>query len=506
MSGGNIFMRILNGGRIMSLKRWISAGLAVALCLSLLYGSVYASDEPAAEVVEETAQTAPEATFEQTEEEAPEQTEEEAPEQTWEAPISELEASFTLTLDGESALDNDDLFSQFLDEQMLDGVSVNYGAQTYSGDDLILYNYIKGEIQKIALGQRSSAVITVPDSYTAYLTGNWNDVQDRTKAFIGELLSTLLLDCPADLYWFDKTAGFSAPYKGYGSTQNASVGNLTIYLAVAQDYAGDQPYTTNSAKISSAIAAVENAKALAAQIHSAYDNDYDRLLAIRDAICERVTYNYSATAAGFPYGDPWQMIYVFDGDDTTNVVCEGYAKSAQYLCDLALDNVQCITVTGTMDGGNHMWNIVTINGQNYLMDLTTCDSGDHEDLRGWMFLVGADSGSALEGYQVTGSTPSNYLEQTIVYKYDKSTLASYGTASLTLGSTSYVPAPTVQTGDVNGDDILDLKDVASLFLYLNSQGDGSEAQAAWDVTGDDQVDLKDVTRLFQLVTGQIDSL
>jgi hypothetical protein len=384
---------------------------------------------------------------------------------------------------------------------------VNYGSQTFSGDDLILYNYIKGEIQKIALGQRSSAEITVPDSYTAYLKGAWEDICASVDAFTDELLSTLLLDCSADLYWFDKTSGVSIEYGGSGYNGSYTLKSLTLFFAVAQDYAGDQPYTTNSAKISSAVAAVENAKALAAQIHSAYDNDYDRLLAIRDAICERVTYNYSATAEGFPYGDPWQMIYVFDGDDTTNVVCEGYAKSAQYLCDLALDNAQCITVTGTMGGGNHMWNIVTIDGKNYLLDLTNCDSGDREDTRGWMFLVGADSGSALEGYQVTGSLPDGYdVAQAIVYKYDKSTLASYGTASLNLGSISYVPAPPVQTGDVNGDDILDLKDVASLFLYLNSQGDGSEAQAAWDVTGDDQVDLKDVTRLFQLVTGQIDSL
>lgn len=30
-----------------------------------------------------------------------------------------------------------------------------------------------------------------------------------------------------------------------------------------------------------------------------------------------------------------ELIWVFDGDSSTNVVCEGYAKAFQYLCDLS---------------------------------------------------------------------------------------------------------------------------------------------------------------------------
>ena len=36
---------------------------------------------------------------------------------------------------------------------------------------------------------------------------------------------------------------------------------------------------------------------------------------------------------GLPYGDPWQLIYVFDDDPDTNVVCEGYAKAFKYEAD-----------------------------------------------------------------------------------------------------------------------------------------------------------------------------
>ena len=69
---------------------------------------------------------------------------------------------------------------------------------------------------------------------------------------------------------------------------------------------------------------------------------------------------------------------VFDGDPATNVVCEGYAKAFQYLCDLSefKGDIVCRTVTGSMNGGDHMWNVVQMeDGKNYMVDVTNCDSG-----------------------------------------------------------------------------------------------------------------------------------
>ena len=61
------------------------------------------------------------------------------------------------------------------------------------------------------------------------------------------------------------------------------------------------------------------------------------------------------------------------------MVCEGYSKAFKYLCDLTWtgsdSEVACYLPTGTMDGGDHMWNIVSIGGVNYLTDITNCDSG-----------------------------------------------------------------------------------------------------------------------------------
>ena len=93
--------------------------------------------------------------------------------------------------------------------------------------------------------------------------------------------------------------------------------------------------------------------------------------------------DYDHTAAGWDsattqtnYGDPWQLINVFDhtGANEKKVVCEGYAKAFQYLCELAaIPGVKCYSVTGTMSGGNHMWNVVEVGNARYLVDVTNCD-------------------------------------------------------------------------------------------------------------------------------------
>ena len=90
----------------------------------------------------------------------------------------------------------------------------------------------------------------------------------------------------------------------------------------------------------------------------------EKLYGYKETICYLTSYNDDVTEAD-EYGDPWQLIYVFDGDDSTNVVCEGYSKAFQYLCDLS--DITCYTVTGMMDGGTgegpHMWNVVANNGR-----------------------------------------------------------------------------------------------------------------------------------------------
>ena len=140
----------------------------------------------------------------------------------------------------------------------------------------------------------------------------------------------------------------------------------------------------------------------------------------------RSTTTTPSRTASTPYGDPWQLIYVFDGDSTTNVVCEGYSKAFKYLCDQSefdYDGFDCILATGCLGyssgSGGHMWNIVTMDdGNHYLVDITNMDEGttSSDDL----FLKGYSSKRVNAMTYTNGTTVDVYFYAggSLYYYYD----------------------------------------------------------------------------------------
>jgi replicative DNA helicase len=57
------------------------------------------------------------------------------------------------------------------------------------------------------------------------------------------------------------------------------------------------------------------------QLQCLNESDYEKLQSYRNEICGLTDYNHAAVTDGAPYGNPWQLIWVFDGNSTTNVVC-----------------------------------------------------------------------------------------------------------------------------------------------------------------------------------------
>lgn len=284
------------------------------------------------------------------------------------------------------------------------------------------------------------------------LTAAAKEAVDK-KLGAGALLQRLLLEMPYELYWFDKTEGMRTSYEYMPELvgENLVVENPVISMTVSKDYAVgnakgtyEVDTTTTTAKVN---AAVSNAKALVTEKASL--SDYNKLDAYRKYITDAVSYNDDAAATTYTggYGDPWQLIYVFDGDSTTNVVCEGYAKAFQYLCDLTTSftgDVTCALVTGNMAGGTgagrHMWNVVHMEeGKNYLVDVTNCDEGTVGAPK-QLFLWGG-TGTVADGYTFTSESG-----QTVNYTYDKETLDNYEEAGLKLSDSAYTlpkPAPTI---------------------------------------------------------------
>lgn len=328
-----------------------------------------------------------------------------------------------------------------------------------------LYELLSPLIREVAEGRRDSAAFALPINaiydnvaYTAadlgldsLLIGGEVSIDaaqafwDRIDLDIARVVNALMADMPYELYWYDKTAGTwytQATYiceEGVMRIRNYDTGVMTYRFSVASDYSAEGKtgtFVTNQEKCGSIIGAAERAKEIVND-HSD-ESDIGKLYAYKNEICALTAYNSAAASGSVDYGDPWQMVYVFDGNPETNVVCEGYSKAFQYLCDLSdfSDDVSVVTVTGTLynengGGGRHMWNNVTLGGRTYLADVTNCDEGT----------VGHPDGLFLKGYSYVDQS-MYYFEigsRVIHYLYDDKSIALFGQDALSLENDSAGP-------------------------------------------------------------------
>ena len=279
-----------------------------------------------------------------------------------------------------------------------------------AGDNLTtserqVYNAMKPEIIRVANGQRSGTRFSVPTSLAF--------------ASVRRVVTALMMDLPYEMYWFGKSLSGALASSGY-----------TISLKVARDFRGSNEYTTN-------IPNVPNAVRVAKSVVSSNGGkgDYEKLEAYKDYICAHNTYNSAAANGQYDGNNPWELLWVFDNDPSTNVVCEGYSKAFKYLCDLTKEqygwygSVEARLILGSA-GGPHMWNTVSFHGGNYLVDVTNCDGGFD------LFMRGTTS-------QTAGSS---YWIDNIYYTLDDDTKSVYTRTELTLSSTDCSGVPRQITG------------------------------------------------------------
>ena len=361
--------------------------------------------------------------------------------------------------------DGDELFGKYIeqcfDEELpshnSEGVVLQAQAVSLSGADLKVYNLLLPKIRQVASsGGVTTFTFALTDVFTttswtpsdlgvsAIVTnGTFNNTaitnaEKKVKINLAKILRKLCNDLPYELYWYDKTAstsigGISFSWNSRSNMLRAT-GNVTIKFPVAKGYA-TSTYVVDGSKAKSVAKAVQAASDIVNAKEMQGKSSYERLLFYRERICDLTSYNSAAAKGGVAYGDPWQLVYVFDNNPSTTVVCEGYSKAFQYLCDLSnFSDVKCRMVTGTMSGGTgagaHMWNIVTMpNGKNYLVDVTNCDAGT-VGADTLLFLAGYASGSVSGGYTVNA-------KKSMTYRYDSDTTGYYTTAELTLNKGGY---------------------------------------------------------------------
>lgn len=367
--------------------------------------------------------------------------------------------------------DNEQLFSAYAEQRMSPESSLSVVPKGTLGYDSLsprskrLYEYLKTRITEIADGKRTSSqfIITDPEgdlgyaySYTAEDLGVSTLISDNAlttdanNAFLAAVardmgyvhtMDALFYDTPYELYWYQREIGFNVWIYCRTDGQSVWLSQINFELQVASPYgSGTDVDTSVTGKPAEA---ARNAQAIVAR-HAAED-DRTKLESYKDEICALNTYNEDARDNGIQNNvvEPWQLIYVFDGDSSTNVVCEGYTKAFQYLCDLSTfeEDVDCYHVSGDMKinvlpdlPSGHAWNLVRINSVSYLVDITNSEPGTIGE-HGQLFMQATPSSGTWDT-QYLFDLGNNCI---VAYSYGYQMAGLWGEEVLTLGCRSHVP-------------------------------------------------------------------
>lgn len=341
----------------------------------------------------------------------------------------------------------------------------------------VLYDKLLEHAENIVNGTETSSVCTItadhfPLEWTAAafglpddtdfdtLAGEVSKVIDnlfpyKNKQDMKAVVNALLADCPYEFYWFDKTKGYSFEQSGYrigGSSLNGvwtitvtPQPTFTVKMTVSANYRNGSEYEINS----QAVNYVKNTVPVAAQnIVDKYAElpDYLKLKGYAEELCNLTDYNHDAANASDSSAkdpDAWQLVYVFDGNDATKVVCEGYSKAFQYLCSLTefnSDDVISYLVTGTLGGsdgsGPHMWNVVSMEGGlNFLVDVTNSDSANRYPYT--FLLKGGNAVQDESGYPGYRIVNTENQSDVLYFFYDDDTMNLWGNSILAIHSHDY---------------------------------------------------------------------
>ncbi|MBQ8087934.1 MAG: hypothetical protein IJ234_05855, partial [Clostridia bacterium] len=357
----------------------------------------------------------------------------------------------------DTGADSETLFERYVDALFTGKRARMVTGNRLTGIEATIYQALAKQVVAVAEGSLSSTVFEFPveeifpvtrwtqeDLGTEIIVngGISSEAMEKVRSSISYDISlvnrALLADYPYEMYWYDKTSGCTV--SGYGYSSNGEelwiTGTVTFSYTVAGEFAAGT-YAVNSTPALTAQIAAENAKAIVRKYASL--SDYEKLAAYKQEICDLVDYNHDAVDNGAPYGNPWQLIWVFDGDPATKVVCEGYSKAFQYLCDMSTfsSGTDCYTVSGVMGGGTgagrHMWNIVAMDdGRRYLVDITNSDAGSVGQ-NGGLFLNAFDSLDMTQGYTYQCENGA------VSYIYDEAMLSLFTDAELAMSADDYDP-------------------------------------------------------------------
>ena len=239
----------------------------------------------------------------------------------------------------------------------------SYGYNSLNSTQKNVYNLLKSRLFAFDVSQKDATCVEVTYERT-YYAAEVVDVSayQMTLSQMEQIYFALEADYPM-LFWLDDTICYN----------KTSLFVKKWYIMVEPDY---EKYSERKAAAQSIengllpyLEEIDNAKAKGV-------GQMELELLIHDMIIKEVDYAYNIFNKPETATFAHSVVGVFDGDDSTDVVCEGYAKAFHMLATYAgLESIYAVGMSGIgFNMGGHAWNLVKINGSWYNIDLTWNDT------------------------------------------------------------------------------------------------------------------------------------
>lgn len=264
--------------------------------------------------------------------------------------------------------DTDELMTIEAQEGINGNLVSTYGYLTLNASERVVYNVLKARLFAFDASSKNAVCVeqTVNGSYYVAELVNVSSYQ-MTLTQMERIYFALEADYPM-LFWIDDTVGYYLD----------GVFVTSWYLMVEPDYYRASTRKAVEQSIQKGILPflekIDNAKAKGA-------DDMELELLIHDMIINEVDYAYNSRNKPETASFAHSVVGVLDGNSSTDVVCEGYAKTFQLLATYAgLESVYAVGMSGTgFRRGGHAWNLVKIDGEWYNIDLTWDDANGTEE-------------------------------------------------------------------------------------------------------------------------------
>ena len=231
-------------------------------------------------------------------------------------------------------------------------------------------------------GQSDEAVSSQPEALTEDGKGELEyDSLNHLQQSIYDRILTASNDLNTGMLEIPSASTMEDIQESFSAVTSDNPGHFWLQKSFEITTQGDKVYVTLRYLVDS----MEQKEEMQKQLSEAMDSilksipadadDFTKELMIHDWLLNRVS--YSDEAAADTTGGHASAYTVYGAIVEQKAVCEGYARSMQLLLNKV--NVPCALISGVgVDqagkSSDHMWNIVTVDGQKYHLDATWNDA------------------------------------------------------------------------------------------------------------------------------------